>query len=120
MWKPIQTSLFIACTTLFLFNQLLEAQGIYLPFVHAYLDDLLVMPIFFSITLTGMRLLYQNPHGRLSKIQIILGTLWIALLFEGIFPLYKENHYADPWDVLAYAIGAAFFYLFAKSKQMAK
>jgi prepilin signal peptidase PulO-like enzyme (type II secretory pathway) len=120
MWKPLLSPLFLVSTLIFSANQLVEYHGVFIPLVHAYLDDLLVMPIFLSISLAFMRCVYNHPAGKLHPRQIIWGTAWIAVLFELVFPLYKSNHYPDPWDVLAYAIGAAVFWWYGRHHQLVK
>jgi hypothetical protein len=110
MFYPLKHPLFLGACALFLANQMLEFFGVFIPFVHSYLDDLLVMPIFLALGLTGMRGIYRNPNGVLKVSHILVATLWISFLFEYWFPSYKANHYADAWDVLAYFSGSLLFY----------
>lgn len=110
MWRPLKHPLFIGASVLFLTNQMLEFFGVFIPFVHSYLDDLLVMPIFLALGLAAMRAIYRNLQGALKVSHIVIATLWMSFLFEYWFPSYKANHYADAWDVLAYFSGSLLFY----------
>lgn len=102
---------FIPCL-IFWINQYLEkVRGIFLPFVHAYLDDLLAMPVILGITLQVYRWIHpQRNHFRFTKVQIIVGFAYISILFELLLPIWSSRYVADPVDVLCYALGSIYFY----------
>lgn len=109
VWK---NPYFLGPCVLFWVNQYLEkALGIYVPWVHSYLDDLLAMPVILGITLQVFR--WIHPSGamfRFSSMQVAVGVAYISLLFEGLLPLWSEIYVRDLWDVACYAAGAFYFY----------
>ncbi len=98
---------------LFIINQLLERVGnISIPYVHAYLDDLLVMPIILGLSTQIIQWIHPaKEYYYLSKTHIIIALLFFSIVFELIYPVvYPENYTADPLDVLCYGIGGFVFY----------
>lgn len=113
--------LFVVCCILFWVNQWIERSGIVLPFIHAYADDLLAMPVVLGITLQVMRWLY--PGGGLlvfSWLHVLVGWLYFSLLLEGLLPLLSNTYTADPWDVLCYGIGSLTFYFWINRENTEK
>jgi hypothetical protein len=112
--RVLKNPLFLIACILFWANQYLEkVQGIFIPFVHAYMDDLLAMPVVLGITLQAFQWIHPLRAGfRFTKVQVLVGWLYFSLLFEILLPRWSDHYVADPWDVLAYGIGAAFFYRF--------
>ncbi len=107
----LKNTLFLICCLLFWTNQALEKAGIIIPFVHAYADDLLAMPVVFGITLQSMRWIY--PGGGLlvfSKTHVISGWLYFSLLMEAGLPRISATYTADIWDVVCYGIGSLAFW----------
>ncbi|MBS9524373.1 magnesium citrate secondary transporter [Litoribacter ruber] len=103
---------FIVCCILFWVNQYLEkVQGIFIPYVHAYLDDLLAMPVVLGLTLQAFRWFHSlKAKFVFTKTQIAVAVLYFSLIFEVILPMRSEVYTRDWWDVLMYAIGAVGFY----------
>lgn len=88
-------------------NQILEHNGVFLPYIHAYLDDLLCFPITLTLGLAAYRWLW--PHYQLNKWHIWPLFLFYAFYFEGYLPT-KSTLYTRDWaDVLAYFIGILIF-----------
>jgi hypothetical protein len=56
--------------------------------------------------------LVPDAEFRFTKVQVLVGWLYFSLLFKILLPRWSDQYVADPWDVLAYGIGAAFFYRF--------
>jgi len=108
--KLLHQPLFILASTLFLFNQLAESQQIFLPYIHAYLDDLLCFPIVLTLILFFLRKIYQSPDYQLSTYQIAFAVLYFVVVFEGLLPHFSEDYTADVWDVVAYTFGAVIFW----------
>lgn len=82
-----------------------------LPFLHSYLDDLLAPGIVLGLVLLFFQRVFPaDEQFRLPALWGLYFVLWYALFFELIFPLYDARHYADPWDVVAYATGTLAFY----------
>lgn len=90
-------------------HQLLQKQfQLSIPFLHAYLDDVLSMPLFLALW-NWERAYFWNKNF-ISKSEIILFTLFIFFLFEGIIPQYIPTFTADWTDGLAYALGSGIFW----------
>ena len=114
---------FIVCCLLFWANQYLErVQGIFIPFLHEYLDDLLAMPVVLGLTLQIMRWFHQQKDQYVfTKLQIAIAVIYFSLIFEVFLPMKSATYTRDWWDVLCYAIGAvAFHYLINKAETSPK
>lgn len=86
-------------------HQLLQKQfAIYIPFLHAYLDDVLCMPLLLALWAWERKLWFAAPA--IKKWEIALLTLLVFILFEGILPLYSSAYTADWRDGLAYSGGS--------------
>jgi hypothetical protein len=95
----------------FVVNQLIEARGIYIPYVHAYLDDLIAVPIMMSgMLMFQQQLTYRKPSYTFSIWHIVFMVALLSWYFEWYAPGRKANHFADIIDVVAYAIGGVVFY----------
>lgn len=105
--------LFIICALLFGINQILERYFHYhLPYIHAYLDDLLCMPVLLSILLFLQRsITLRNPNYTFHIAHIIVAIITCSLYFEVYLPYYYPTKYiADPLDIIAYCIGGFVFW----------
>lgn len=104
---------FWICTLLFTANQGIEKLHIHIPYVHAYLDDLLTAGIVLGFALfVQQQFTYKNKDYTFSVWHSVVFVVWYALLFEVLFPSYDARHHADALDVVAYAIGALGFHYF--------
>ncbi|MGB1204073.1 MAG: hypothetical protein ACPG5B_00435 [Chitinophagales bacterium] len=106
--------LFLVAISLFLLNQIAEkCFQIFIPFWHAYGDDLLCMPVVLSIALyIQRRFTFRNPNYIFSKTQIIVAVAYYALAFEYLLPAYHSAYTADKFDIIAYSLGAFLFYFY--------
>ena len=96
--------------TLFTVNQLLEEAGIFIPWIHSYLDDLLAAGIVLGFTLTfQQQLTFRNNNYRFSAGHAIFFVIWYSLLFEVVLPHFDARHHADILDVVAYIAGSFLF-----------
>lgn len=97
---------------LFGLNQILEKSlGIFIPWVHEYLDDLLAIPVILGITLQIYRWIHPlRDSFRFKKEHVIVAFLYVSLVFEGVLPWYSDQYVRDFWDILSYALGAFVFY----------
>ena len=104
--------LFVLASSLFLLNQIAEkCFQIFVPFWHAYGDDLLCMPVVLTIALyLQRRFTFRNPNYIFSKTQIIVAVAYYAFVFEYVLPKYHAAYTADKFDVIAYSLGAWLFY----------
>lgn len=93
-------------------NQVLE-RYLTVPYLHAYLDDLLAPGIVLGLCLSFFQQVFPaDADFTLGKWMVLAFVIWYALLFELVFPSVDARHFSDPLDVLAYAIGGLIFYKF--------
>lgn len=99
---------------LFTLNQLIERiLNIHIPYIHAYLDDLLAMPVILGITLQVYRWIHPLKDAFIfTKAQTFVGFAYISFIFEWFLPRFSATYTADPWDVVCYGIGTLVFYHF--------
>lgn len=105
------TKLFIPILFLFLLHQFTQkVLHISIPFADNYLDDLLCMPILLSLLLLERRWLTGNKNRVFSALEVSIMVLVMSFIFEGLFPYWSSNFTRDYWDIVAYMLGALFFY----------
>lgn len=109
---------FLTCCILFWINQFLErVLEIYIPYMHAYLDDLLAMPVVLGITLQVFRWIHPLKNTfRFTILQVVVGWAYFSFLFEYVLPKFSEVYTTDILDVLCYALGSWIFYEFINKK----
>lgn len=97
---------------LFAGNQVLEKSlGIFVPWIHAYLDDLMAMPVILGITLQIYRWIHpQKDFFSFKKQQVWVALIYVSLVFEAFLPWVSTDYRSDSWDVVCYAMGAFLFY----------
>ena len=101
----------LSCTVVFLINQVFDHTGVYIPFVHAYLDDFLTIPLSGAYTLFVQRFLtYRNPAYVLPVWQLIFLWAVFSVWFEWYLPQQSDAYVRNAWDVVAYAVGGVFFH----------
>lgn len=97
----------------FLSNQILEkGLAVFIPFVHAYLDDLLAIPVILGITLQ----IYKKIHPKkdrftFTKTQIFVAVIYVSIVFEWFLPKFSSIYISDSLDVICYFAGGIYFYL---------
>lgn len=83
--------------------------GIPLPFLDNYLDPFLCIPFLLGGFTLERRYLLQLKDFQMSRFEIFSATIALSLVFEYIFPLFSRGFVCDPWDFMAYALGAIVF-----------
>ena len=99
--------IFVVAVILAAVNQLLERQGIYIPVVHSYLDDLLCFPLVLTIGLAVYRIIL--PQYTLSPWHIWPLFAIYGFVFEWYLPQTSPVYTSDPLDLLAYFMGILIF-----------
>lgn len=100
-------------------NKFLELNGIYIPLVHAYMDDLFCIPFVLTPTLYLMRKFVLNDANyTLSKLQIAAAIIYCAVFFELILPQFSLKYTADITDIVCYISGAILFNYFINRNQL--
>lgn len=108
--KTLLQPLFLTACALFGINQLLEFHHIFLPYVHAYLDDVLCFPIVLTLILFLFRTaILKDPNFCLSSYQIAFAVAYFAFAFEEVLPYFSSEYTSDVLDVVFYAIGGGIF-----------
>lgn len=106
--KTLRNRWFLLAILIAAIHQVLQkGLGIHIPIVHAYLDDLLIMPILLTLGLAGYRTLL--PTYRLSGFHVWPLVIIHAVYFEWYLPEVDARATGDPLDVLCYAIGGMVF-----------
>lgn len=76
--------------------------------VAAYLSDVLFLPLMLGVALATHQLVYGR-QAVLPGRWVLAARAVVALWFEGLLPRGSATAVADPFDVLAYAVGACIF-----------
>jgi hypothetical protein len=95
----------LAALAAFSLHQLGLAMGFYLLLLDSYLDPLCTVPV--VLGLPSMLARRICPRLLLSWGSVALFTLALSLAFEWWIPSFDARFTRDPWDALAYALGAA-------------
>jgi len=102
---------------IFAMHQLLIALHIHIPFADAYLDDLLVFPILLPAIGWMRKKQGWSDRVTLPTIHIILSVVIYSLWFEVIAPNVFHWGTSDPWDVVAYTMGAIAVWAWGRETQ---
>ena len=99
----------------FLLHQLIQKGfGVDITFVHDYIDPLLSIPIMLGVWVVERDYLFGR--GRLTLLETMVGTVFLALVFELLFPYLSSAFTYDPWDFLAYGLGGVLFWVGVNAK----
>jgi hypothetical protein len=109
MLKPLGNSIFVISLIGYCVLKFTRNTGLESGFLHAYVADFLAMPVFMPIILTLIRLFKRNPLVVMTTTQIVATMILFAFWFEVIFPSLSDAFSPDPWDIVAYVLGAAVF-----------
>lgn len=110
--KVLQHPVFILCAALWIINQLLELNSVYVWPLHAYLDDLICFPLILTFILAVQRSYFKNDKMIMPISKTAFAVAAFAFCFELVLPRFREVYTADVLDVIAYSIGAIIFQLF--------
>jgi hypothetical protein len=78
------------------------------PLLGSYLGDVLCLPLMLSAALALHRALICRS-GTLPGAWVLAAWLAVSVWFEGLLPLWSTQATADPFDVVAYALGGLAF-----------
>lgn len=103
---------FLISCLLFLLHQLVQkGLGVHIPFIHSYLDDLVVMPIILTLILVERRRFHSwGKEFTFSAVDTIGLVFGFSLIFELLFPYISGKFTFDWWDFLAYSLGGIIFF----------
>jgi len=117
MKKTLLHPVFLTAVLLATVNQLLERNGVFIPFVHSYLDDFLVFPIVLTVGLSFYRIIWKNYTLTPWHIWPLLAVY--VFVFEIWMPTTSSLYTADIFDVVAYVLGIFVFQRFINIKKQA-
>lgn len=105
----LRDPLFLVCLTVYGIHRLLRHTGLELPLLQAYLNDLICIPFWVPIMLWGLRRLRLRGHDAPPQsYEVVIPVILWSVVFEIILPqtrTWSGLAYADPNDVLCYALG---------------
>lgn len=78
------------------------------PYLHAYLDDVLCIPLFLALWRWERRYFWQVP--RIAGREVSFFVIFVFVLFEGVIPRFTTSFTADWWDGVAYGLGGVLFW----------
>lgn len=110
--KSLQSPVFIVCSILFVAHQVVQKIfEVPIPLADRYLDNFLATPILLTLLLVERRTLFgHGKNYRLTVTEVVIATVWIALVGELLFPYLSENFTSDAMDLLFYTLGSVLFY----------
>lgn len=112
----LRSPLFIICLLIFILHQVSQyIFKIQIPFLNNYLDNFLAMPIILTLLLAEKKYIYKQKDQKLNLSFVILATIYVALVTEWLFPLLSDRFTTDWTDLIFYALGCFFYYLFMNS-----
>jgi putative effector of murein hydrolase LrgA (UPF0299 family) len=108
----LKSPVFLICCALFVLHQFLQkVLGVAVPGIDPYLDSFLAMPILLTLLVAERRVLFKRGETYcLTVLEILITTLFVAVVAELLFPALSDRFTADWWDVLAYGLGSILFY----------
>ncbi len=122
MMSIFKNPYFLAASLFFWVNQFLEkVLKIFIPYVHAYLDDLLAMPVILGITLQVFKWIHPLKDDFVfSKTQVLVGWAYLSFLFEFLLPKWSSTYTGDILDIVCYGLGAVAFYKLINLKKKSR
>jgi len=116
----LRNKIWISCVLLVGIHQISQKVFTYnLGFVDNYLDPFLSIPILLGLILQERQFLINKYFStnkqtdyHFSILEIMLATIFFAVIFEEGFPKWSIYFTKDYWDYLAYFSGALVFYFF--------
>lgn len=110
--KYLKHPVFLTCVVAFILHQGLQKLfGVELPLVDGYLDSFVAMPVILTLLVVERQYLFKKGLAyRLPLLEVILATLFIAFIAEGIFPAVSQRFTGDWMDLIFYGLGSLLFY----------
>jgi hypothetical protein len=112
--------LFIGAVVAYAANRWILKPRLASVFLHGYFNDLLLIPAALPVVLwmqrrLGIRSNDCPPTGQ----EILLHWIVWSIICEGIGPRISHHGTADPWDVVAYSVGASLAFFWWNRKRAA-
>jgi FtsH-binding integral membrane protein len=84
----------------------------------SYFADALCLPLMLSYLLLWIRRVKKIPTFKLTPTMVFTAWLMVSLVFEWFAPSYSKRYTADVMDVVVYAFGGMFFYIFQRKRDL--
>jgi hypothetical protein len=81
------------------------------PLIDHYMADVLTLPVILPLIEDALSAIKKRSI-RLTKQMVFLGWIYTAFVMEYVAPKYFEHAISDPYDGIAYGIGAVMFVIF--------
>lgn len=105
--KP--TLIYAGMVGVFLIYKFIQLTYPSIPFVHAYLEDVLAIPIVLKSAEFIIRLIPGKQDFRVRIMDVVVTTLMFSIYFEWWIPKVDLRFTSDLYDLIAYACGAGIF-----------
>lgn len=106
-FRYLADPLFLIASLLYALNRFVLKPRVHSAFLHNHFNDLLLIPCALPPLLLIQRLLKLRSHDGLPEFgEIVLYLAVWSVLFELIGPYIMPWTVGDPWDVVAYTVGA--------------
>lgn len=87
--------------------------GYTIPILNDYLTDFFAVPVVGTIVLTLMREFVLMSNSYVFPLSYVFTmVIYISIVFEGLLPMLSSKYTADPFDIIAYSLGAFLFHRF--------
>jgi hypothetical protein len=96
-------------------NWIAQKNGFHIPWIHAYMDDLICIPvILFPLMFLFRRWIYPSGYFVFPLSYIVTAWVLVSLMFEVYLPQKNPANTSDPLDMVLYAVGGVLFYAMQK------
>lgn len=85
-------------------------------FINSHLTDFLFIPILLTVSLVGVKIIKKDYAIVLTKSMIFISFVIVSVMFEFVMPSKSNLFIQDYLDIIAYGLGALFFYWVQKRK----
>jgi len=107
------TRLFIVLLFVYAVHLYIKYNCIAVPvFISNYLADALCLPFILSLFVMIVRIVKKNSTFQLPLSMIAFAVVYVTTVFEFVIPKFSARYTADLMDIVFYALGALFFFLF--------
>lgn len=118
--QVLQNKIWLSSLLLLVIHQITQKVFAWnLGLIDGYLDPFLSMPILLGLVLQERQFLMtkyfssnKQTKYHFSILDVIIATIFFAVIFEEGFPKWSIHFTKDYWDYVAYFNGALVFYFF--------
>ncbi len=112
--------LLLASILLYFGVYLLRYFNVNWPIINGYLTDFICVGLItYLCNYISNRFIFKTPNYIYPSWFTLFLVVYLSVVFEGILPLYSDQYTADPFDVVAYALGGVFYTTWINGMQRA-